>query len=355
MKKKYGTYFASMCGLLLAACCLGCTPTVRTPANELDGKKGTYTEDDWYGEWEFYEDTYRFLYKERYYYGFGDLDGYSIYVIEEETGPYFVDSEVGYFAKKRLDSKKTYILDGKVFYTESNELPKTLDELKAEHKKFLTALDPDLSESELQKLMDDALKENFDGYCNFYAGETVTEEMFNLWREEQVEKTKPENNFYEIFAYKVNGSKIIISCDDIGGIPYGMKFKDIFNNRYELHHRSYDEHGNEFDISFYSLKHLHRSWIYISNKGSYVILSAADKSMRLVKTTGSEYGRDIYDENDAIDCPITYSEETEGEHGKVKIVATVEIDGDSYSFDIEYLTKEYTEYELEGEIAEFTL
>ena len=51
MKKKYGTYFASMCGLLLAACCLGCTPTVRTPANELDGKKGTYTEDDWYGEW----------------------------------------------------------------------------------------------------------------------------------------------------------------------------------------------------------------------------------------------------------------------------------------------------------------
>ena len=108
-------------------------------------------------------------------------------------------------------------------------------------------------------------------------------------------------------------------------------------------------------ILFYSLKNLHRCWIGVRNKGSYVILSATDDSMRLVKTTGSKYGRDIYDENDAIDCPITYSEETEGEHGKVKIVATVEIDGDSYSFDIEYLTKEYTEYELEGEIAEFTL
>ena len=340
--------------MALGAVVVSCSANVESGAkNELAGK--SFSADF---EHEASTDYYSFDFADDTFIITRDEEPYSSYDIkycgnyrmrEEETYSYTVNSEIGYILSKPTSLVRSYVRDGITLYTEPEAIPETLEAYKAERTKLFKALNPSITEEQISELLGE------DSACQ-------SVESFNKWKNQESLYREANKKFYEVIAYRLEGSKLILSGDDIGEIPNGLKFGDIFNDCYDFSY--YSSNTSESDYPDFRIN-VHSGTMTKEQpnikirendiESDYTILSATNDSMTITKVTGwkdvSVWGGYIeFDEAKAFTCPITY---TDGEN---KVTATITIDGKDYSFDIEYMTKEMIDEILdEYESATYTL
>ena len=334
--------------MALGAVVVSCSANVESGAkNELAGK--SFSADF---EHEAATDYYSFDFADDTFIITRDEEPYSSYDIkycgnyrmrEEETYSYTVNSEIGYIISKPTSLVRSYVRDGITLYTEPEAIPETLEAYKAERTKLFKALNPSITEEQISELLGE------DSAC-------TSVESFNKWKNQESLYREANKKFYEAFAYRLEGSKLILSEEGIDRIPNGLKFGDIFNDCYNFCYSS--NNTNESGYSVFRI-HVHTSTftktdsnIEISQEddAEYTILSATNDSMTITKVTGWNNGYIEFDEAKAFTCPITYTDAED------KVTATITIDGKNYSFDIEYMTKEMIDEILdEYESATYTL
>lgn len=307
--------------------------------NELAGKKFAADFDNEMSSIDFSDDT--FLLSSEYA---GETIKYcgEYCIREEEKYSYSLNSEIDYFLSKKLDFKKSYVRDGITLYTEPNTIPETFEEYKAEKIKLYKALNPSITEAQVEELL------NEDLICSV--------ESFNNWRKWQVLYKEAKKKIYYTYAYKLESNKLVLCDEDWAFIPQGLKFGDIFNGSYDLWYPSSytsEFYNPDFEIEVFvgtMIKNSPNITIRENNdETEYTILSATNDSMAIAKVTGRKDGYIEFDESKAFTTPITYT------NGENKVTATITIEGKEYSFDIEYVTKEEINKVLEEDSVEYTL
>ena len=312
--------------MALGAVVVSCSANVESGAkNELAGKSFSADFDGGSCSLEFTDDTFIITANEE---SWDPLEYCGDYRIRREyTYSCTVNSEIGYILSKPTSLVRSYVRDGITLYTEPEAIPETLEAYKAERTKLFKALNPSITEEQISELLGE------DSAC-------TSVESFNKWKNQESLYREAKKKFYEAFAYRLEGSKLILSEDGIDGIPNGLKFGDIFNDCYNFCYSS--NNTNESGYSVFQI-HVHTNTftktdsnieIRQEDDAEYTILSATNDSMTITKVTGWNNGYIEFDEAKAFTCPITYTDAED------KVTATITIDGKDYSFDIEYMTKE---------------
>ena len=337
-------------GLLFTALALNfaaCkSETDDSASNELAGNKyiASYDDGEFVYTYDFKDETCVFTSYEKTF-GLSSLIQKDVFTNIEKSFSYTLDTNTGCIISKLKSIKTSYFIDGKVIYTEPKTLPTSLADYKAEKGKFYKAIDSDLTEEELSNLISTTY---------FAQGKNIgaiDDSIYNNWKDSENKRRKTEKEFYQVFAYKLKGNTLIISCEEISYIPEGARFGEIFNGRYCY---SFFDNGDEeynynrfnLFINFSTINGEAES-IYLGTKGSndytmYTILEATDDYMKIAE---GDYqgGYYTYSESPSQKINISYKEIKGGE------TATIKINGETYSFDIDYTDKEYVDECLSDE------
>lgn len=321
-----------------------CTNDAETTSNELAGKTFVCDTGNCIQTCIFDDDTFSITYQ-------FDVEGlsgiYENYTCKQlYTYSYSLNSDFGYILAKEKSIKETFERNNKTLYTEPEMYPATYEEFINNLKAFYKALNPALDDDRINELVK---------LDNLFNESNYDREKYIV----NVKNRKYRREFFNIIPYRLENTKLLLGYEDSDIIPYDLNFEDIFNGRY--YYFSFDRKDNgstpEFALSnnAASLAKTYPSIIINTDESDellYSILSVKDNNMKIVSI--SESNRDsrevyIYNESEAFNCPITYTE------SKDKLTAKVKIKGKSYSFDIKYTSKKEIAELLKEDYDTYTL
>ena len=308
-----------------------CSSDAESSSNELSGKTFVCDFGDYTQTFNFDDDIFTITYQTLV----NEMPGIDKAFISKEviTYSYSLNSDLGYILAKEKNFKTYYIRDNKTLYTESELYPETFQQYKNTRKAFYKALNPALTDSQLNDLVNQELADWHLNESNY----DITKYNNN------VKYCKYAREFFLTIPYKLENTKLLLGDIDSNIIPYDLNFEDIFNGRY-YYFSSNTHNGNDsqefiLNNTYACLAktypgieiHLDQDNVHI-----YSILSVKDNNMKIVEVSDSN--RDnrkvfLYNESEAFNCPITYTE------GKDKVTAKIKLNGKSYSFDIKYTSK----------------
>lgn len=334
MKKTINLFKSTLLAAALVFSFAACTNDAETSSNELAGKTFSYSNERWSDSISFTDDTLTITAtRQDSLFFFDKIKDESIEIDNitrksVETYTYSVENDPDYLVCKLKKRESYYLKDDKVVCDRS--LSENLNAYTEEQRNFLEAILPEGTSEEVIKahLYDDI-------YINVDKS-SLNEELYQEYKKVKAKDFEIEKKFNFLMPYKMEGSNLNV-CDEyfVIGVPQGLKIGDIFNEHYE--YEAKEAKGWDITITPYTVAG--RSAIITINNESkaYTILSATNDKIKIAEAeyTGlDKFGYYTVDTNNPITCNVTYKE------GENKTYGTIDIKGEKYTFDIQYLTNE---------------
>lgn len=334
MKKTINLFKSALLAAALVFSFAACTNNAETSSNELAGKTFSYSSDWGTEALSFTDDTFTITSTSPEYFHFYDNETGDYIEINTnirktvETYTYTIENDPDYAVCNLKSRKTTYLKDGKTI--SDDELPETLSAYIEKRKNFLKAIFPaGTSEEVINNHLYNDLSINIDK-------NDLTDNIYQNYKKAEAKDLDIEKSFNLIMPYKFEGSNLkVVDEYFVIWVPEGLKLGDIYNQRYE--YETKDTSDYDIYINHYTLSH-YRPCIIFRNESQhpgYTILSATNDKIVIAEKTGYDiFCKVIYDTDNPITCKVTYKE------GKDKTIGTIDIKGNKYPFDIQYLTTE---------------
>lgn len=280
----------------------------------------------------------------------------------ESKYKYTVDSDLGVLYATKTSETNVFIDEnGKTLYKRPSSYPSSF----AAWKKSYTDMMKATAKPEIKPALELAL----DTYFQQFFGQIVYGTFYRYGYEDETGATEVSSAIYdkyladlkktekapvavEMYAYNVSDSTLKVAKLSTSKVPAGTKFGSIFNDYYKFSARG----ANQFGIYVNSTTFIdYNPGITCPDvsSGGFKILSAKDDSMVITEVTGVKEDENgdtyiVYDKANKITLPITYEE------GEDKVTAKIVLNENEYTFDINYITKDYVESELRWNAHELT-